>query len=109
MQTFLVEHFERNDRVFSGQPIGDYVVLPAFTGDGNTTPIDANSRVEAFLKFYKQKTDKTDTKDITVETVEGGNPLGFTDEEIQQIQKAGINLEVGEKINHIHIKSIKEF
>ncbi len=99
MQIFLVEYYERTDL----KP--GHSNFPAL-GGGDTEHVEANSRIEAFIDFYNRF--KTDTKNITVEATKGGNPLGFTDKEVQQLQNEGIELEVGSKIKHIHIKSIKE-
>jgi hypothetical protein len=50
----------------------------------------ARSRVDAYLRLYRQFT--SEGAPVTVAGVGAVRPLGFTDDEIQEVQDAGIPL-----------------
>jgi tRNA nucleotidyltransferase/poly(A) polymerase len=96
MDTYLVEWDVHNDNVVHG-----------VSGHGDIAHIEANSKVEAFAKFYEQYKDKEEG--VTVENAESGNPLGFTDEDMKYLTNKNIKPDVDKKSRYIHIRSIERF
>ncbi|MEX1014350.1 MAG: hypothetical protein WDZ80_04285, partial [Candidatus Paceibacterota bacterium] len=75
-----------------------------FMGTRGTKNINAKNKVEAFLKFRNQFEDEEIT--LLIDYSGSGTPLGFSKEEIKEIENSNISLKTGVPKSGIQIEEI---
>jgi hypothetical protein len=106
-QTFLIEYYESQNLVWVIANIRGKEVTREIVGFGNTEHINAENRVEALIKFHEKFS--PDQKILKVEKPETGNPLGFTDDEIENLKAKGIELRPDSSDGKMNIVSVEPF